>query len=351
MHLKIVFRLCIILALSILLSACGQTTDDTASSETPSSQDENEANNEEEQEQEEEGNNDSFPEKEITIIVGNSAGGSTDMSARSIVEPLEEVLEVPVVVENVEGAGGNIAAGQVYNEEPDGHTLLTIPIPSMIIGELIADGDFNTLDFEPVFNMFGDTSNVVIVPPDSPIETIDDLIEASESQNLKASGSGLGTNSALGSIFLEEIGVKHEYVPFDGGSESVQQVAGEHVDFGVASQVAAESAAEEGLVRVIATTANERLSSFPDAPTLVESGFEDFGFEILYGFWAPPETPNDVIDTLSEAMLEASENPAFSEAAERAGFNEQILMPDEFKAQRDKTYEMVEKLQDKFSTE
>ncbi|WP_233269575.1 tripartite tricarboxylate transporter substrate binding protein [Alteribacillus sp. YIM 98480] len=351
MNAGVLFRVCIVLTLFVLIAACSEATEDTASSETSESEGESEANSSEQEEGEEEEESGTFPEKEITIVVSNSAGGSNDMAARSITEPLQEILDVPVVVENVEGAGGNIARAQIFGEDPDGYTLLKTPIPSMAIGEIVEEGDFNTLDFEPVFNMFGNTSNVVIVPEDSPYETIDDLIEASESESLKASGSGTATNAALGSIFLDEMGVKHEYVPFDGGSESVQQVAGGHVDFGVASEIAAQSPVEEGLVRVIGTTANERLDSFPDAETLVENGYEDLGFEILYGFWAPPGTPEDVIETLSEAMKEASEDPSFSEAAERAGFKEKILMPDEFAEERDAQYQVIEGFQERFSTE
>lgn len=332
----------------LMVTACGETNQASVGEGT---EEEGEETSDEAVAEEAPTNESTFPEKEVTIVVSNSAGGSNDLAARSIAGPLQEVLGVPVVVENVDGAGGNIARAQVFNAEPDGYTLLKTPIPSMSIGELVADGDFQTMEFEPVFNMFGHSSNVVIVPADSEIDGLEELIEASENQKLRASGSGMATNTALGSIFLKEIGVDHQYIPYEGGSESAQQVAGGHVDFGIASEIAAKSLEEEGLVKVIATTATERLSIFPDAPTLIELGYPELGFEILYGIWAPPNTPSDVVEILADAFLEASQEPAFSEAAERVGFVEQILMPYEFRERRDIDYLLVEKLKDQFEVE
>jgi tripartite-type tricarboxylate transporter receptor subunit TctC len=291
-----------------------------------------------------------FPEREITIIVSNKAGGSNDLAARAIAGPLQEVLGVNVVVENVKGAGGNIARAQVYKSKPDGYTLLKTPMPSMAIGELVENGDFKTLEFEPVFNMFGNSSNVIVVPTTSPYQSIEDLIKASKGKKLTASGSGVATNSALGSIFLSEIGVEHQYIPFNGGSETVQQVAGAHVDFGIASEIASQSLVQDGKIRVIATTATERLSLFPDAPTLIELGYSEHGFEILYGIWAPPGTPQEIIEKLANAFLEASKDPTFGESAERVGFNEKVLMPSEFKEKRDASYKLVEKSKQSFGT-
>lgn len=342
---KTLFLVLLMTTFLFTLAACGGGVEESSKNEpTVSNEKAKETSNSSEPKEQ----YPNFPEREVKIIVSNKAGGSNDLSARSIAGPLQDVLGVPVVVENVNGAGGNVARAQVFKTEPDGYTLMHTPIPSMTIGELVAGGDFKTMDFEPVFNMFGKTSNVFIVPAESPFESIQDLIDASKNKKLTASGSGTATNAALGSIFLDEIGVNHQYVPFNGGSEAAQQVAGGHVDFGIASEIAAQSLADEGLVRVIGTTASERLELFPDVSTIVELGYPDLGFEILYGLWAPPGTPQEIIDKLAAAFLEASKDPAFKEAAIRAGFMEEILMPKEFKAKRDANYKVIGKLKEKF---
>jgi tripartite-type tricarboxylate transporter receptor subunit TctC len=297
------------------------------------------------------GNADDFPNKELTIIVSNKAGGSNDQAARSIVPYLEDALGVPVVVKNVGAAGGNVARAEISNADPDGYTLLETPMPSMGIGELVADGDFKTLELTPVFNLYGHESNVIVVAADSPIQTFEDLVEASKEKRLTASGSGTATNAVLGSIFLKNIGVEHDYVPFKGGTEAATQVAGGHVDFGTSSEIAAAPLVQEGKLRVLASTGPKRSDRFPDAPTLVELGHDKSQFTIIYGFWAPPGTPDEIVNKLADAFKEASEDEEFREVANNIGFTLDVKMPEEFSKAVEDSYNLVKELKKHFSVE
>lgn len=292
-----------------------------------------------------------FPNKEITIVVSNKAGGSNDLAARSIAPFLQEVLEVPVVIKNVDGAGGNIARAQVFKANPDGYTLLKTPMPSLAIGELVKEGDFRTLEFTPVFNLYGNNSSVLVVPANSPIKTFQELLEVSKTKDLNAAGTGTATNSTLASVLLKEMGLKHQYVPFKGDAGASTQVAGGNVDFGLVSETGAEAMVKEGKMRVILYTGEERSKVYPDAPTMVELGYPDAFYEIIYGFWAPPGTPADVVNKLASAFEEASKKEAFLKAAENSGFNLKIMKPDKYKQAVEKSFKRVEQLKDLFKVE
>ncbi|WP_158736896.1 tripartite tricarboxylate transporter substrate binding protein [Alteribacillus sp. YIM 98480] len=335
----------IVLLLGVLIfTACGgnDSSDQNEESSTDS-----EGNNEE-QAAAADGN---YPEHEVEIIVPNAAGGSNDLVARSISRELQDKLGASVVVRNEDGAGGSIARSQVYGEEPDGYTILTSPMPSMSIGEVVKGDDFKVLDFEPIYGLFGKNSTTIAVPTDSQFETLDDLVEASKNESLKVAGTGAATNSTLASILLQESGIDHEYVPFEGDAGASTQVAGGHVDFGLISEAGAESMVNEGEMRILGYLGEERSELYPDAPTLAESGFENATFEIIYGFFAPPETPDEIITVLEDAFEEASEEESFQKTAEDSGFIIDKRNAEEFGEAIQESHSMVEELQDSFELE
>jgi tripartite-type tricarboxylate transporter receptor subunit TctC len=333
----------------LLLSACGSTSVGT-NSENSNSTSKNESKEATSENKSEEAQVEKikFPEHEVTIIVPNKAGGSNDLVARSITRELQEILGVPVVVKNVDGAGGSIARAQVYRENPDGYTIITSPMPSMSIGELVKGDDFKVLDFEPIYNLFGNNSSVIAVPMDSPIKTYEDLIALSSKKKLVASGTGAATNSTLASIILKETGLDHQYVPFKGDAGASTQVAGGHVDFGLISEAGAQPLVKDGVMRVIAYLGKERSDLYPDATTLVELGHEEAYFEIIYGFFAPPGTPKEIIEVLDSAFAEASQKATFKEFAANAGFKIKTMNASEFDESIVKIHRRVEEFKELF---
>lgn len=342
---KLITLVIIASVFTLLIAACGSnSTGSSSNNNNQSSESTTESSTDKPKEEK-----NKFPEHEVTIIVPNKAGGSNDLVARSITRELQDKLGVPVVIRNEDGAGGSIARAKVYKGKPDGYTILTSPMPSMSIGEIVKGDDFKVLEFEPVYNLFGYSSTVVAVPANSPIQTYEDLLKASKEKKLVASGTGAATNSTLASSLLKEAGLEHNYVPFKGDAGASTQVAGGHVDFGLISEAGAEALVTDGAMRVIAYLGQERSPLYPDATTLVELGHEDIYFEIIYGFFAPPGTPKEIIEIFEAAFAEASKEDSFKELASNTGFRLKTMNATEFKAEIVKIHQRVEELKDSFN--
>ncbi|OLO25225.1 hypothetical protein BTR23_25235 [Alkalihalophilus pseudofirmus] len=333
--------LAVLLLLVGLLAACGQE-EDVIGQEGNGSEENNassENNNEEETEAKVE-----FPERQITIIVTHGAGGSIDLIARSIQPYVEKELGVPVVVENRPGAGGSIAGSEVWNATPDGYTLLVSAFPSFHTGEVVQGDDYKILEFEHVYNWHGDDSLLVAVDENSEYQTFEDLMEASKEKTITMSGAGRGSAAHLSSIVIENIvGLKHTFIPFDSGPESISALLGGQVD---ATITTGSSASRNDEIRILATLSEERLSVTPDMPTFAEIGYEGAVVPITGGALAPPGTPSEIIKVLEEAFDRAAQNPDFIKWAEEAQFGVQPLGSEEFFKQSSDIYRLTESYAD-----
>src|SRR5512144_2491061 len=117
----------------------------------------------------------SYPKGPVRLVITHGPGGSTDLAARLIQPYLQKYLGAPIVVDNMEGAGGNVARSFVFKQPPDGQVLLVSQQPSMSSGQLVSGGKFDVLKFVHVFNIAGRNYDCVAVGPNSPFKTIDDL--------------------------------------------------------------------------------------------------------------------------------------------------------------------------------
>ena len=180
----------------------------------------------------------------------------------------------------------------------------------------------------------------VAVPVDSPIQTIDDFMKAS---NLKISGSGVGTNGHLASALLKDkAGVSLTYIPFEGGPEAINAVLGKQVDATVANIVGAVPLAESGQLRLVGVFGTERDSRFPDVPTFAESGYPDVAFDVEVGIVGPPNMPEDVLKVLRDGISKVVNDPEVATVAVKAGFNAVEVPADKLKADVLKQFEQVE---------
>ena len=143
------------------------------------------------------------------------------MAVRVIQPYFQKAIGVPVVLENMVGAGGNIARAFVFKQKPDGYTLLVSQQPSMSSGEIISGGRYEVLKLTHIFNIAGKNYDCVSVPFESPFKTIEDLKKASQKQPLTSAGTGIGTNAYIAAMLLKQkIGVNLTYVPFNSGAEA-----------------------------------------------------------------------------------------------------------------------------------
>jgi tripartite-type tricarboxylate transporter receptor subunit TctC len=263
-----------------------------------------------------------YPTGNISIIVPQKAGGSTDMIARTIQPFLSKYIGASVIIENVEGAGGKTGILKAYNAKPDGHTLLLGVFPAWVITQEVEKTSYDMMKMTAIANVSGHDYNVLAIPSDSPIKNVDDLKKASQTKSIKVSGSGLGTNSYISFILLKDkVGVKMAYVPYTSGSDAALAVVGKHVDASVGSSISFKPLEDAKKIRVIACMGPSRSAQFSDAPTLAELGYKGASFDINMGINAPAGLPAHITAKLSDAMDKVLKDPKFLEAAQKANID------------------------------
>jgi tripartite-type tricarboxylate transporter receptor subunit TctC len=138
-----------------------------------------------------------WPTKPVTILVGMSAGGSTDVVARAFQPYFQKELGQNIIVVNVEGAGGNIGLTQLSKAKPDGYSMAIYAFPSACLNELAKGGNFKIREFSYIEGIVGGDTNSIYVKSDSPVKDLKNLIEMTKTKKVTMSGSGIGTNSHM----------------------------------------------------------------------------------------------------------------------------------------------------------
>ncbi|MEX2444839.1 MAG: tripartite tricarboxylate transporter substrate binding protein [Alkalispirochaeta sp.] len=270
------------------------------------------------------------PSRPIKLIVPWNAGGGTDILGRALAQHAEQHLGVPVVVENVSGALGGIGAQRVANADPDGYTLLILSQFLVWIDE-VRDYPVSMDDFAPIMNLNRDPA-AFAVSADSGIETIDDLIEASEEADggftVSHSGDGFIWHIS-GVTFAQELGVDWNFVPFEGTAPGIAAVMGGQID-GVAGGAAEfVSQAEGGNLNVLAVFSEDRFEPLPDVPTAQELGI-DLAMYTTRGLVGPAGLPEERIQVLYEGFSKAMQEPEFIETMNDIGLGIADLPADEY---------------------
>jgi tripartite-type tricarboxylate transporter receptor subunit TctC len=266
----------------------------------------------------------SFPGGDpITIFVGQDPGGSTDLIARALAEPASDDLGVPVTVENKPGANGALAAKELANAEPDGHTLMIYNGSLAYITPLAVAPDeaVDIADYEIVTGISQD-DYVLVTAPSSGLRTVQDLVNAGRPITYGTTGVGTGSQLSQALLFAQA-GVAASAVPFDGGSPTLTAVLGGQVDVGSIQLGEAVEQIEAGTLTPIVTFAQERPSYMPDTPTAVEAGY-DVPVQQSRAVVAPKGTPPAVLD-----RLRASFQKAFATEAYRQFNTDNQLTPNE----------------------
>lgn len=270
-----------------------------------------------------------FPEGPVKIILTHDVGSTIDVSMRGFAPYFQEALGVPVVVENMPGAGGSKARDFVFQAEPDGYTLLASNFPSTQLGELTKPSKYKTLEFTHIASIFGNNWKAIAVKADSPYRTFNDLLEASKTKELAIGASGgVGSSSHLQSVLLQKIGLKHRYVPFNGTAEAMTALLGGQVSALFNDHVGLLRFKDQ--IRILALHSPERLPELPDVPTLKELGYEGLEIPFLTGLFAPPGLPKERLAILEEAVKKAVDNPAFQDWAKKSENFIQYMNSEEF---------------------
>ena len=271
---------------------------------------------------------DEYPTEEITVLVPYTAGGPTDLAARTMGAHLEKALGETVIVENLPGAAGSVAMNELVASEPDGHTLTLIAAPSTVVTPMIQDVPYDANSFVTI-GVITEVPSVLAVAGDSEFADAAAFLDAARQRpcELTVGTPGATTSQAIGLRRLaNEYGVQLTVVPFNGNAELIQAVLGDAVDavlINVSQDIRAQF--DAGAFRPLAISPAERVDYLPDTPTLAELGFPDLTYSTsLFGLGAPAGTPPEVVERLEAAMREGLDDPAVRQQLDEA------YVPDEF---------------------
>ena len=246
--------------------------------------------------------------KTIRMIVGLSAGGGTDVTARLVAQQMTQNMGTTVLVENK--AGGNfIPAGkEVLGAPADGHTLYFISSSSLITQALYPDYPFDLLKFAAVSEV-STGPLILVVRNDLGVKNMKELIALAKQKpgTLKFGvGGGVGSSLGFGTELLKTLaGINITIVPYRGAGPALNDLLGGHIDAIVDAMPVSSVQAKEGKVTPIAVTGTKRASTLPDVPTMQELGFKEFVVTGWYGILAPPGTPPSIVQTLSDEAAKA----------------------------------------------
>ncbi len=276
-----------------------------------------------------------YPTKPVTIIVGFTAGGTTDIITRLVAEKLTKAWGQPIVVENKPGAGGNIGAEFVAKAKPDGYTLLMGSVgPLAVNASLYKKLPFDNLkDLAPI-TLVADVPNVLVINPRTvPSKTFGEFValaKASPGKFFYAS-TGSGTSSHLSGVLLNQLaGTDLTHVPYKGAVALNDVLSGEQVQCMFATIPSAIQHIHAGKLRALAVTSLKRSGSLPDVPTIAESGFPGFDASSWFGLVGPAGLPRDIALRIQGDVAHALKEPALREKFIQQGSDPVANSPEEF---------------------
>ncbi|WP_434711416.1 tripartite tricarboxylate transporter substrate binding protein [Rhizobium sp. YTUHZ045] len=258
-----------------------------------------------------------FPERAITMVVPFAAGGSTDVVARIVAQKMSEDLGQQVIVQNVAGAGGNLGAGNVARAEPDGYTILMGTVATHALNPLILKSTpyDPEKDFAPV-SLLVVVPNVLVVNPELPAKTVQELVALLKAEPDKYSYASSGNGTPLhlsGELFKSMAGVSMQHIPYKGAGPALNDVIGNQVPIMFDNLPSSSSHIKAGTLRALAVTTAERAPSFPDVPTIAESGIPGYETYTWNALFAPANTPSEVVTRLNASANKALKDPAVAE--------------------------------------
>jgi tripartite-type tricarboxylate transporter receptor subunit TctC len=243
-----------------------------------------------------------YPTRPIHWVVAFPAGGSNDIVARLIGQALAERLGQPVIIENREGAGGNIGTQVALKAQPDGYTILFSAPHNAINAALYRQLTFDFLkDSTPIAGL-ARTPNVMEVNPAVPARTVREFIDYAQANpgKVKMASAGVGTAIHLsGEMFMAMTGVKMIHVPYRGGAPALADMMSGQVDVMFDNLPSSIGHIQAGALRALAVTTENRSAALPDLPTVAETvpGYEA---SIWYGVVAPKGVPAEIVEKLNK---------------------------------------------------
>ena len=276
-----------------------------------------------------------YPEKPIRMVVGFPPGGQPDTVARLLGQKFAEAWGKPVLIDNVSGAAGNIAAERVAKAAPDGYTLGLMVQPQIVINPNLYKLAYDPVkDFAPV-SQVAVTPFMLVVHNAVPAKSVKEFVALAKAQpgglTFASAGSG-STPHMAAELFKSAASLDIRHIPYKAVSAAVPDLLGGRVTMMFSPMVVVLPLAREGKLRALAVTTLRRSSAAPDLPTIAESGYPGFEVTSWYGLLAPTRTPATIVGNLHLETVKALALPDLRAKLVDLGLEGIGNSPDEFAA-------------------
>lgn len=270
----------------------------------------------------------------VSVVVAYAPGGSTDLMARTLQVPFSEALDQSVVVENRPGGSTIIGTEYVINAEPNGRTLL-YGTNATLLNQVLRDFE----NYDPVTDLAhvglaAKQSLGVLVHPSLGVDSIEELVAMAKENpgdiNFASSGNA-SLQHIAGEMLKTAADIDITHIPYTGAGPALTDLVAGRADMMITSLLGTQDYLDSGQLKLLATTGPERTPAKPDVPTVSEAGYPDYAATSYQAFYAPVDTPDEVIDTLNQALREAASDELVAQVLER-GLELQITSPEEMKA-------------------
>ncbi|KAA0911725.1 tripartite tricarboxylate transporter substrate binding protein [Pusillimonas sp. ANT_WB101] len=254
-----------------------------------------------------------YPDHQVSIVVPYPPGGTTDLLARLVAMKLTDKLGQTFIVENKPGAGGQIGSAAVARSKPDGYTLLMGTINTHGINEAMYKNlSYRTVeDFSPVI-VVAETPNVMIANKNAPFKTFKEFLDYAKKHpgSVSFGSTSLGGSPHMaGELLKATTGIDMVHVPYQGGGPMLNDVIGGQIPVGFDNLPSSAGHINAGSLRALAVTSKERWPSFPEVPTMAESGVPGYELSAWFGLLAPAGTPDDIVKKLNVTIAAALKDP------------------------------------------
>ena len=266
-----------------------------------------------------------YPERPVTMIVPFPPGGATDTIARIIQDPMQKALGQPIVIENLGGAGGMIAAAKAARADPDGYTILLHQVALAAGMSMYPDLSFDAeKDFAAV-GLINTAASTLTGRPTLPPNNFKDLLAwmKEPGQNVKIGHSGVGSYAHLaGVLMVQELGIKATQVPYRGAGPALVDLLAGQVDLESQSAIVSAPLVTTGKVKAYAIIGRKRFGGLPDLPTMGELGYKKLDIDFWHMLLVPSKTPRPIVDKINASLRVALDDPKVKKLFADGGMDE-----------------------------
>lgn len=276
-----------------------------------------------------------YPERTIRMIVPYPAGGSTDILARAILQPLTEILGKPVIIDNKSGAGGIIGTTEAARAAPDGYTIVFGNLgPNALNASLYKKLAYDPVrDFVPISKVV-DVPFLLVTAPSTGIGSVGDLIARGKADPTALTYASVGLGSAshvTAELFRRQAGIEIRHIPYRGGAPATNDTIAGQVSAYFITPLEGLGQVQAGTLKSLGISTAARSPLFPDMPTINEA-LPGFQVVVWFGVLAPAGTPPDIVARLNDAIARAIATPSVQDTLKKLGVEPKSSTPDEFAA-------------------